>query len=135
MNSLGNKLRRLRQQRRWTQRELGDRASISTPHISSMERGLRNPSLVYAERLANAFKVPLEYFCTEHKSMSLEDLLPVAHSFSPTLHKLMLNESFAPYSSTVENLKCLDEEGRQVVDALISALAKKDNNKVTELDL
>jgi transcriptional regulator with XRE-family HTH domain len=59
---LGRKIRVLRIKRNMTQADLGFRTGISTPHISSIERGQRQPSLEYAVRLAEALGVPIGYF-------------------------------------------------------------------------
>lgn len=61
-NELGRKIRILRHKRDLTQQEIAYRTGISTPHISSIERGHRQPSLEYAIRIAEALGVPIGFF-------------------------------------------------------------------------
>lgn len=52
--------RRMREQRlllEITQEEVADRANLDRTYISGCERGLRNPSLVSVEKIANALDV------------------------------------------------------------------------------
>lgn len=53
----GKHLRKLREDRDWTQEELADKAGMHFTYIGQIERGLRNPSLVNLERLAKALRV------------------------------------------------------------------------------
>jgi len=53
----GKHLRKLREEREWTQEKLADEAGMHFTYIGQIERGLRNPSLVNLQRLAKALKV------------------------------------------------------------------------------
>lgn len=53
----GKHLRILRIERKLTQEQLADRASMHFTYIGQIERGLRNPSLVNLRKLAKALKV------------------------------------------------------------------------------
>lgn len=53
----GNHLRELRLARKLTQEELADRAGMHFTYIGQIERGLRNPSLVNLEKIAQALKI------------------------------------------------------------------------------
>ncbi len=53
----GKHLRKLRENRKWSQEELADRAGMHFTYIGQIEKGLRNPSLVNIYRLAKALKV------------------------------------------------------------------------------
>ncbi len=53
----GRHLRKLREDRGWTQEDLADKAGMHFTYIGQIERGLRNPSLVNLERLAKALKI------------------------------------------------------------------------------
>jgi putative transcriptional regulator len=55
-----NTVRLLRQQRGWTQQELGARLGISRQAIIAIENERFDPSLPIAIKLARLFKQPLE---------------------------------------------------------------------------
>jgi transcriptional regulator with XRE-family HTH domain len=57
--ALGRAVRTLRDERGMTQSDLADAAGISTQHLSHIERGLRNPSVEVAARIARALGVAL----------------------------------------------------------------------------
>ncbi len=61
MASLHDKIRRLRQERSWTQAELGEMISIHQKQISSYERGVTVPSTDILIKIAEAFDVTLDY--------------------------------------------------------------------------
>ncbi len=53
----GKHLRKLRKEKKLTQEELADKASMHFTYIGQIERGLRNPSLVNLQKLAKALKI------------------------------------------------------------------------------
>jgi len=57
--TLGRNVRRLRQQRRFTQQKLAFEAEIDLTYVGGIERGKRNPSLLVMGRIAKALSVPL----------------------------------------------------------------------------
>lgn len=57
-SAIGRRLRALREERGWTQRELASRARVSYSYISSLERGgIPNPGIEKLRALAGAFGV------------------------------------------------------------------------------
>lgn len=59
---LGNKLRELRKQRRWTLDELAIKIDSSKSHLSSIETGrTRDPSVSVLQKLAGAFGVSYDF--------------------------------------------------------------------------
>lgn len=60
---LGEFIRDLRQNARISLRELADRAGVSNPYLSQIERGLRKPSAEVLAQIASALRVstPLMY--------------------------------------------------------------------------
>lgn len=59
MNVDGAKVRLLRENAGLTLTELAQRARISKPYLSQIERGLRNPSPPVASRIANALDIAI----------------------------------------------------------------------------
>jgi len=56
---LGANIRQLRDQKNWSQEELAVRTGLHRTYISSLERGLRNPTIIVLEKIARAYNVPL----------------------------------------------------------------------------
>ena len=54
---LAKNLRRLRQQRGWSQEQLAFEARIHRTYISDLERGARNPTITVVDKLATTFGV------------------------------------------------------------------------------
>ncbi|MCL4366706.1 helix-turn-helix domain-containing protein [Patescibacteria group bacterium] len=55
--AFGQNLRKLRQEKEWTQEELADKAGMHFTYIGQIERGVRNPSLINLYKLAKALNV------------------------------------------------------------------------------
>jgi transcriptional regulator with XRE-family HTH domain len=57
---MGQRVKRLREAREWSQPDLAKRARVSQAYIAELERGTkRNPSVRIAVRLAKALGVPV----------------------------------------------------------------------------
>jgi transcriptional regulator with XRE-family HTH domain len=65
--SVGNKLRTIREERGLSQRELAQRAGISTNAISLIERDENSPSVSTLQSLAAALNVRMSYFFDDHE--------------------------------------------------------------------
>lgn len=61
----GDSLRRLRRERGWSRKELGDRAGLSWQMIKSIELGRRQPGEDSGHGLADALYCELDAFSTE----------------------------------------------------------------------
>ena len=61
----GTNVRRLRQARGLSQEQFGFAAGIDRTYVSGVERGIRNPSLVLAQKFADALEVPLALLLDE----------------------------------------------------------------------
>ena len=58
--TVGESIRRERQQRGWTQAELAEASGLSVNYVARLERGELGPSLWVAFRLAEALEVQVE---------------------------------------------------------------------------
>ena len=54
---LGDNVRRLRQDKGWSQEDYADRAGIHRTYVSDIERGARNPTITVVEKLAKPLGV------------------------------------------------------------------------------
>lgn len=57
--TFGTNVRRLRLERGMSQEEFGFHAGIDRTYVSGVERGLRNPSLILADKFAQGLNVEL----------------------------------------------------------------------------
>ena len=53
----GKHLRKLREEKGWTQEHLADEAGMHFTYIGQIERGVRNPSLINLQKIAKALRV------------------------------------------------------------------------------
>lgn len=122
--SFGSRIRRLRQDRTWSQQELSLRSGISTPHISSIERGKRFPSLEYALRLAESLGVPLHALCDESSGFQPPKMKSSPYELPLYLQNFVLNESATPYLQAAHRLSNLPQEDRELLTLMIDLLAQ-----------
>jgi XRE family transcriptional regulator, master regulator for biofilm formation len=58
---IGDRVKRLREERRMSMTELADRAGVAKSYLSSLERNLQtNPSIQFLEKIAAVLRVPLD---------------------------------------------------------------------------
>ncbi len=57
--SLGDRIRKLRKKRGWTQIEMAEKVGIDRSFLADVERGKRNVSILNLELIAKGFKVSL----------------------------------------------------------------------------
>ena len=56
---LGNRIKYLRNEKKWSQEELGEKAGLTYKYIGQIERAEVSPSLETLEKLAKAFAMPV----------------------------------------------------------------------------
>lgn len=74
--SFGQRIRLLRQERGWTQAELGKKIHIVQKQVSSYERGVNVPSADVLVKIAEAFGVTLDYLAGEgagQRNVNIQD--------------------------------------------------------------
>lgn len=59
---VGLNMKRLRQDKGWSQEELADRAGLHRTYVSGLERGVRNPTVTVLEKLAQGLEAPIAAF-------------------------------------------------------------------------
>ena len=64
----GGNVRKLREDKGWSQEDLAEASTLHRTYISGIERGARNPTLTVVQRLARALSVsPAELLAQEKK--------------------------------------------------------------------
>lgn len=64
--SLGNKIKKLRKEKHWSQLELAEKLEVHVTHISRLETDRYNPSLELLKKLAELFEVTTDYLLYEN---------------------------------------------------------------------
>ncbi|MBM7585296.1 XRE family transcriptional regulator of biofilm formation [Bacillus pakistanensis] len=58
---IGERVKKLRQERKMSMTELADKAGVAKSYLSSIERNLQqNPSVLFLEKIAGALSVPVD---------------------------------------------------------------------------
>ena len=65
--AISDRIRKLRQERHWSQAELGERLGVHQKQVSAYERGVNLPSTEVLIKLAEVFNVTLDYLAFEAK--------------------------------------------------------------------
>lgn len=113
---VGKKIRELRQDRGWTQKELAKRSSMSENAINQYERGKRQPKVEYLTKIAAALGVSI-YRLIEMKEFEEPKISPQEHmqSYSGKSYK-----QHHPSAKVISKLaKILNVLPNQVVDTII----------------
>lgn len=101
MNSFGERLRSLRNERNLHQSELGEILDLSPSAIGSYERNLREPSYAHLVKMADLFHVSVDYLlCRTDERLTVADyikqdsvpLQSLLHDFTITLEEQTLTE-------------------------------------------
>lgn len=76
MLELGQKIKRLRESREWSQADLARRAMVTKSAISTYELGIRTPSADVVKAFAKTFGVSSDYLLgiAEHRSVEVDGL-------------------------------------------------------------
>lgn len=136
-NQLGRKIRLLRHRRGLTQQEIAYRTGISIPHISSIERGLRHPSLEYAVRIAEALGVQIGYLCETAASTSLPDETGYQGEteLPGYLQSFVLRENAHPYLAMAHRVSRLDDSDYHMLCAMVDIMAQRKNLRAITAEL
>ena len=57
---LGERLRRIRKEHKLTLKDLKERADLSVPYLSDLERGVVNPSIETLQKVAMAYNMSVK---------------------------------------------------------------------------
>jgi transcriptional regulator with XRE-family HTH domain len=89
MAHVGQEIRRLREERNWSQAKLGVESGLGPSGISQIETGRRNPSAASLQKIAEALGVEVrDLFPLEQAPLpDFEDKRPTAEPLSPKVRK------------------------------------------------
>jgi transcriptional regulator with XRE-family HTH domain len=111
------KIKKLRQQKGWSQTQLANKMGVRSQHISRYERGNSNPSAETLSKFAEIFGVSVDYLLSEDEE-------------NTNTYKIK-DKQLQRYFEEVDNL---DEEDKNVIKNLIDAvlIRKKVKNLTSE---
>jgi transcriptional regulator with XRE-family HTH domain len=112
--TVGERIRKVREERGWTQEKLADEAKISKGFLSDVENRGKNLSLEILLRIANALGASVEYLATGSGSEATERRpVVIPRELSKAAEELNLS-----YQETIE-----------VLEAYNSVVARRSNRK------
>lgn len=107
MTTFGKRLRYLRNKRKLTMRELGEKVGLTESAIGMIERGERNPSFDKLQELSNFFEVDINYFIGQ-KDTSIRQ--PIDKDELTKADNYFYNE--LGYRSDDDLMESLDDQGK-----------------------
>lgn len=105
---LGDKIKMLRKNKKWSQAELAERIGVHVTHISRLETERYTPSLEMLKKLAAAFEVTTDYLVFE----DMENIGPINFKDKTLYEKMKLIDE-------------LEEKDRTVIQGVIDAFLVK----------
>jgi transcriptional regulator with XRE-family HTH domain len=119
MPTVGDRIREVREHRRWTQDRLAEETTISKGFLSDVENNKRNVSSEYLLRIANALGASVDYLL-KGESSSAEPVakspVMIPQALSEAAHQLSLS-----YPKTIE-----------LLNAHQSVIARRSNKDIKE---
>ena len=103
------KLVRMRNERGWSQTELGERVGVHIAHLSRLENGKSQPSVDMLWKIAKAFGVSMDYFMDEHA----DEAVPISIKDKSLVERVELMEQLE------------DGDRQTIINVIDSMLTKK----------
>ncbi|HHD2753235.1 TPA: helix-turn-helix domain-containing protein [Clostridium perfringens] len=110
MQLIGENLRKIREEKKLSRRELSEKSGISQSYIIKIEQGNKNPTVDVLKSLANALNVKIE-------SLTLNENSNEIKTFGSELDKLCAQMGI--------DTSQLDEEDLEIITGKIMVLLKK----------
>ncbi len=127
--AFGDNLKRLREERRWSQAELAQKTAISPKTISRLETYVSWPTHDTVDILAKAFNVPLTSFFVDRTNPD-ENLDPnFVSSISWKLSQLLLMHGQMGTTSVLHQLDNMIQNGTFTMEAYYELLNAQDEKK------
>lgn len=148
-NNIGNNIRKLRIEKKFTQQELANKSSISLSALNKYERGERIPKIDTIEKLATALNVQIDYilghsnfkrFDSQIMQNDIVDLIQLTDNTDEDFSKLTRNIVDTMYltinnfvrTKDIETLTIIHDLYRQIWQIKI---LKTDTNNSNLLDI
>lgn len=90
---LGEHIRHLRQERKWTQEQLAEYANLHPTYINVLESGKKNASIEVVYRIATAFELSLSEFFSDVMELNTKPLRDEDGFLVPTIRSAYPNDS------------------------------------------
>lgn len=72
MDKIGQRIKKMRQEKGLSLRELGEKINIAFSHLSRIENDKKTPNIELLETLSDLFDVPMSYFFGEEQPLPKE---------------------------------------------------------------
>lgn len=89
MNDFANKIKALRELKKWSQEELARRLQVSRSTIGNYEQGIRKPNYEDLEAIADVFNCPISYLIAGNQPVISQQAMNYALKISnlTTMHQ------------------------------------------------
>ncbi len=121
MPTVGDRVREIRETKKWTQDQLATKSGVSKGFLSDIENNKRNPSSEYVLKIANALGASIDYL------LRGDEPLPVLHR-EPTVIPQAL-------ASAAEQLKLSYADTVELLEAHRSVIARRSNKTTKSFEI
>jgi transcriptional regulator with XRE-family HTH domain len=114
---IGEKINKLRTDKKMSMRELGEKLGISHAHISKLESGINAPSIELLKKLAAFFDIDITYFfiSKEEEKVFTEDEKSLLYERDLSLESLKKKYTFI---QKLEDMEATDEEIKTAIEII-----------------
>ena len=104
LNIFAQRLKESREQKGWTQKQLSEKAELTPTTLSAYEKGLKNPSLTSAVRIARELEVSLDWLSgiSEKQEQSISNYGDLIKLLVDISRKIEMSFKFETSSNFIE---------------------------------
>lgn len=121
MPSVGDRVKEIREERKWTQDQLAEKSGVSKGFLSDIENSKRNPSSEYVLKIANALGASIDYLLRGDEPSPAGKKEPVL--IPPAL------------ATAAEQLKLSYADTVELLEAHRSVIARRSNRQVKPFEV
>jgi transcriptional regulator with XRE-family HTH domain len=108
--NIGEKINKLRTDKKLSMRELGEKIGVSHAHISKLESGINSPSVDLLEKLAEFFHIDVTYFFAKEEEEFSDDQSELLYERDLSLEALK-----GKYNLEIDGKPASDEEIEEMI--------------------